>query len=788
MKPYFLLYNVVNVLGWSYVLIGTVQSLLTGKGGLWEDVGLVLTYTQSLAAMEILHAAFGLVRSPLFSTFVQVMSRLLIVWFYTVPAEACHTHWSLYVMVLSWCCIEVVRYSFYALQVYYDGKAQYIPFALFWLRYNLYMVLYPTGITGELLQMYVGLPHILSGSPFGFRLALMHFAIYLPFSPFVMKNMGRMGKRASKKRAAAINPPPPRPVVGVVWPETDQRTGRPKTTGTNRGIWEASFAAVDAALAAKVANERNWRFGYRKHVQNNVRLACESKANALKIARAGLAKAMSEFKYKHPDAAEAVPLQEAMDTFTEDKFDTYVVEGELPKKVKTLKVPYEGKSGAPYYNYKPNTLLEGDMLKKQLKKWAEYGTIEMSAAKAISDVVDNQDTWLDLSDKYFVLIGATSAMGPLEMLLEHGANIIAVDIDRKNTWETLITKARNSCGKMFIPVRQGELENLKGAEKSDEWYKNLAAVSGSNLLAATPEIRNWLVRIVPGEDLIIGNYTYLDGALHVQLSVAANAIIDSVCKTRGKASARGKRKKSTSIAFLCTPTDCHVIEKEAHDAMSENLVAAPLWQKLLSALYCGKGMVRNALKPIESRDKPGKHLHIVDGTVVAQGPNYSLAKRMQHWMAIVKRDEGHTVSTNIAPSTATISVVHAWTFAAAYGGMHHLKPMEVMYQETSNAVMGALLVHDVCNPDSFSNPLNKLNNPMELFKHGSFHGGIWRTGYALDSTSTVNVLAYLFGNYWFYISAGMGVFSSMMVWLVSGEVYGKDPTSGLVEMLMGGRQ
>ena len=30
----------------------------------------------------------------------------------------------------------------------------------------------------------------------------------------------------------------------------------------------------------------------------------------------------------------------------------------------------------------------------------------------------------------------------------------------------------------------------------------------------------------------------------------------------------------------------------------------------------------------------------VDAIVVAQGPNYALAKRMQHWRAIVARDAG----------------------------------------------------------------------------------------------------------------------------------------------------
>ncbi len=38
--------------------------------------------------------------------------------------------------------------------------------------------------------------------------------------------------------------------------------------------------------------------------------------------------------------------------------------------------------------------------------------------------------WTDLSGKHFVLLGATSAMGPFLLLKELGANIIAVDIDR----------------------------------------------------------------------------------------------------------------------------------------------------------------------------------------------------------------------------------------------------------------------------------------------------------------------------------------------------------------------
>jgi hypothetical protein len=43
--------------------------------------------------------------------------------------------------------------------------------------------------------------------------------------------------------------------------------------------------------------------------------------------------------------------------------------------------------------------------------------------------------------------------------------------------------------------------------------------------------------------------------------------------------------------------------------------------------------VKNALKPVKAKD--GETFHIVDGLVNRQGPNYALAKRIQHWRAVV---------------------------------------------------------------------------------------------------------------------------------------------------------
>jgi hypothetical protein len=48
---------------------------------------------------------------------------------------------------------------------------------------------------------------------------------------------------------------------------------------------------------------------------------------------------------------------------------------------------------------------------------------------------------------------------------------------------------------------------------------------------------------------------------------------------------------------------------------------------------------------------------VIDGIVGAQGPNYILSKRMQAWRAMTARAAGQRVSINVAPSTATASVV-----------------------------------------------------------------------------------------------------------------------------------
>jgi len=734
----------------------TVQALMNDSApkSLYGEIEDVLTYTQTAAVLEILHALFRFVRSPVVPTTLQVGSRIVILWGFTRVSVLAQGDFSLFLMIASWSAVEIVRYNFYFVQLVFGKKK--MPYVLFWMRYSAFMLLYPSGISGEILQILSARKSDIPETSFHFRFSTLLLVMYVPLSPFMIMNMWGNRKRAFKKDKDSKRPP--RPIRGVVWPDT-KLGGKVKTTNTNRAIWEKSVQSVDSKAAESVRKERNWRFGYVKHVIRQVELCAQSKDNALDIARNGLSAAHDEFRFALNDG-EWVSLKEAMKKPKKNCFTHIEIQGNGKRREK-LVVPYGGDDPSkPYFTYKDvDRNLEGADLVKQLDRWTQHGSIEKDAADKVAYLARNPGM-MDLTGKFFVLLGATSAMGPLEILLAHGATIVAVDLDRSFVWKKLIAKARASAGRILVPVKRERLHGNKDLKSlSDD---DLAEISGCNLLTDTPEIGDWIknvrlcvcvcifLQLIPFQHsphskqyktkiqvreqykkpITVGNYTYLDGGLHVQLAIACDAIIETAIGN----------DKDCGVAFLCTPTDCHPITEDAYDAAKSARAKQPFWQSLIHTLSQGKLLKSNILPIVKGSGKP---IHLVNGIVSAQGPNYALAKRIQHWRAMIACSRGQIVCSNVAPSTATKSVVHASTFAAAYGGMHNFPPMEVMYQETSNAMMGALLIYDTQTRGKDYTKDVEIN-PILLFKHGSFHGGVWRAASTIGSMGeTCFILYYL---------------------------------------------
>ena len=446
-------------------------------------------------------------------------------------------------MILSWSLVEIFRYMFYASALVTGDATKKTPFPLFWLRYSLFAVLYPTGITGELTVFFAAAadsncPPINFGSGtaslFNLTYSRLLPFVYLFGSPFMIMNMVANRKNAFKKRFAKP-PPPPR---GISFPIDDKEAGTRSSTPVNKEILAAAVGAVNPERAEKIRSARGYRFTYVKHLIGLVEEQCKSPEACLKIAQAGLDRAYGLFEFIAPDGT-AVSLKEAMAAKNKEKFHTGFIRGEATKAATGLEVPYKGRT------------LKGEELKTQVKKWVEYGTIEPSAGEAIIGCVDNP-TWCELSDKYFVLLGAGSAMGPLHVLLALGANVIAVDLDRPNIWKRLIELTKKSSGSITFPLKQDQ----KSLKTDDELY----AGAGCNLFTHTPMIRDWLMDLYKGKAFTVGSYAYLNGALHVQVSLAMDAITKDL----------SEKRPNTSLAYLCTPTDLHLVPEEAFRASEHN--------------------------------------------------------------------------------------------------------------------------------------------------------------------------------------------------------------------------
>lgn len=166
---YLIAFNVVSALGWAVVLVATLAGLAentaidyTASNAFSTRLASfllphvpptylhswsVLAPVQSLAALEVLHVLLGLVRSPLPTTFIQVSSRMILIWALVARFSSTHASPIYTTMVLAWSLTEVPRYSYYALGL----LALQPPPWLTWLRYSTFYVLYPLGAGSEAL-------------------------------------------------------------------------------------------------------------------------------------------------------------------------------------------------------------------------------------------------------------------------------------------------------------------------------------------------------------------------------------------------------------------------------------------------------------------------------------------------------------------------------------------------------------------------------------------------------------------------------------------------------------
>jgi hypothetical protein len=496
--------------------------------------------------------------------------------------------------------------------------------------------------------------------------------------------------------------------AGVSFPESGE--GKRSSTDAGKHILAEAVRRTDAQAAEALLAQRNWRQRYPAHLVHQEKLAAREAATANNIAANGLKAVHSIFEFARDEMV--LPLGEAMDKLAEPRLRTATVRGKAQFAGPRLQIPYRGER------------LSGDKLLRQLDQWCSRGIVEPSHAEAIRTVMRNMD-WLDLSQQTFILLGSAAEIGPLGFLAAHRANIVAVDLGRPQVWTRVLELVARSPCVLHVPLREPCGRDMPDSE--------LVQRAGADLLRETPEVGAWLESFE--NPAAVGCYAYLDGKDHVRLAVAMDALVQRL-------HAKGS---PASFAYLASPTDAFAVPEEAARCAHERYGGrgvVELWQAPVRWMTGERLYAPNVPDWVAS--PTGQRYGIYDGLVIRQGPNYALAKRIQKWRALMVRTTGHRASANVAPPSMTGSVLSNRAFAAAYAGARHYGA-EIFAPETTNALMGVLLVHDLCSESSVANPDTPLANPLELFMRGANHGGLWRAPMQIRSVLEIAAVRGLLG-------------------------------------------
>lgn len=472
--------------------------------------------------------------------------------------------------------------------------------------------------------------------------------------------------------------------VGVVFPADE--SGKRSSLGVNQAIWADAVRGVAPELATRIEASRAWRKEYAAFIPEITALCATSRETAQAVAAAGLESARSRIIFERD--GETIPLADAPGVDPAFEFATETIKGKGAA-ADELVVPYLGKQ------------LRGDALRRKLADWVAHGIIEPSAAAELNLVIDNPQ-WLRLAGQRVAVLGAGAQTSPLPALTSWGAEVLAVDLPREQVWERILETAREGASTVHFPVRT----DVKGS---------VAARAGANVIENVPELAHWL-RGFNDQPMVLGVYIYADGALHVQATLAADVIGTRLV-------ANGQK---VAMAYAGTPSDCFLVSPDAVED-SNSRRRSRKWRALelpMRTVSAGKLYAPAYDELLESAD--GDSMGIIDAIVTQQGPNYSLAKRLQRWRAIESWRDGQQASFNVAPPTWTVSVTKNRVLAAGYYGAR-AAGLEVFAPETMSVLMTALLIHDLNVA-----PVNE--HPELRLTRAGVHGGYWRVPFDIRST------------------------------------------------------
>ncbi|CAI9105303.1 OLC1v1004196C1 [Oldenlandia corymbosa var. corymbosa] len=175
LKLYLFAYNAVQAIGWALSLFRILSNSFSthSVSGAYASAGELICFLQSLAFLEVVHGAIGIVPSGVLFPLMQWGGRTHFLLAIVRRIHEVQELPSVFITFVAWSLSEVIRYSHYAVNCF-----GHPPYWITYLRYTAFIILYPIGVApGEIWLMYQALPLIKEkklyadfffGLPFGY--------------------------------------------------------------------------------------------------------------------------------------------------------------------------------------------------------------------------------------------------------------------------------------------------------------------------------------------------------------------------------------------------------------------------------------------------------------------------------------------------------------------------------------------------------------------------------------------------------------------------------------------
>jgi hypothetical protein len=452
-----------------------------------------------------------------------------------------------------------------------------------------------------------------------------------------------------------------------------------------RNVLDAATSEVDPALNSKVLGIQKWRSQYQQIFRELAKVEFFQEQNLLEIARTGLEEISNSIQ---DETGTKLPQIISAGWSGREQVETFTVQG----------------TGTPQQLRIPGI----SSLTDAAQIWTHENLAEPGLVPSFSFLDAHKK--LPINMDILVALAGAAEYAPTKYWLDMGGTVAVAARPSTERWADLIAYARQSAGKLLVPVLKRRLVD-ETVEISDA---EIARKAGLDLVDDASVLASWVSSIASNNQqrIVLGQYAYAPGAKHILVQAVQDSVAEVMCKKLAPS--------RVALAWLATPTDstavpARVLEQslEAHSSRSSKI-------KLRDALL---GMRKIPVAFFDTRF--GEKLALIDPTSPIQGSSYALAKRSQRWRAYLANSQGVKVSYAVSPPAKTYSVLSFRALNATYRGapMFGLQPFEV-----ADAAIAATAVL-----------LRDLHGPMHsrgstsLHTDNAIHGGLWRMMYSPSS-------------------------------------------------------